>query len=333
MISTVLTFRKKIFYKCLLILISFVIVLVAGEVVVRIWVAFSNRIPLTVSNAHTGWVLSPNLRNRLRVEPGGQFVISTNKDGHRLTAPVEQVPPETTPVVILVGDSFVQGVGVNDNETFGWLLARDTPWTIVNLGVLGYGTDQQLLSLKGYLKAHPNLAVRDIVVFVFDNDFVDVQTKYEHWLGRSRPHFRVVNGRLEPENYNLTLSDKLMDFSYFYWFFNSKRGFLFAAPSQEPGNGVEVVIASLNEMQDIAAQRGAHFHVLVHDRLRNPESFHHPIWNDYIHRPEVINITEYLRASNNLDSVGYDGLHWSAEGHRRVATFLKEKLSNQDTAH
>ena len=323
-----LTFWKKIIFRCILVLMSFVIALTLCEAVVRIWVASTNRIPLTTSNAHTGWVLSPNLRNQVRVDPGGRFVISTNDDGYRLTTPAEQSQLETTPVVILVGDSFVQGVGVDDNETFGWILARDAPWTIVNLGVLGYGTNQELLSLTGYLKNHPNLKVRDIVVFVFENDFVDVQTKYEHWLGRSRPHFQVINGRLESEAYNLGLSDHLMDVSYFYWFFNSKRGFIFAGPNPDPAGGVDVVTASLNEMRNIAAQRGARFHVLVHDRLRNPESFYPPAWEQYRHHSGVTDITQYLRgAPDNPDPVGYDGVHWSAEGHQRVAAFMKEKLN------
>jgi len=328
MTSRPLTFWKKIIFRCVLVLTSLVIMLTFCEVAVRIWVALSNRIPLTISDARTGWVLSPNLRNQVRVDPGGHFVISTNDDGYRLTTPVGQSQPDTTPVVILVGDSFVQGVGVDDNETFAWLLARDTPWAIVNLGVLGYGTDQELLSLSGYLKDHPNLEVRDIVVFVFDNDFIDVQTKYEHWLGRSRPHFQVINGRLEPEAYNLGLSDHLMDVSYLYWFFNSKRGYIFAGPNPDSGGGVDVVTASLNEMRNIAAQREARFHVLVHDRLRNSEPFRQPIWDDYRRLSGVTDITERLRVPDVPDPVGYDELHWSAEGHRRVAAVVKERLNH-----
>ncbi len=96
-----LTFWKKIIFRCILVLMSFVIALTLCEAVVRIWVAFTNRIPLTTSNAHTGWVLSPNLRNQVRVDPGGRFVISTNDDGYRLTTPAEQSQPETTPVVMI----------------------------------------------------------------------------------------------------------------------------------------------------------------------------------------------------------------------------------------
>lgn len=331
--SMPLSSGKILLFKCIFVLFSLVLVLFLCEVGVRVWVAATDRIPITMSNAQTGWVLSPNLRNQKRVDPNGHFVMSTNADGHRLTAPVEQQQSKPNQTVILIGDSFVQGVGVDDSETFAWMLAQDTPWKIVNLGVLGYAPDQELLSLTNFLKNHPDLEVRDIIVFVFDNDFVDVQTRYAFWLGRSKPRFQVIDGRLQAEPYNLGLSDHLMDISYVYWFFNSKRGFLSEKDDPEPESGIDVVIASLEAMKEVATQRRARIHFLVHDRLRNSESLHHPVWNDYMRRSDIIDITEYIRIPAEPDPVGYDGLHWSPEGHRRVAAFLKDKLSYQNNKH
>jgi hypothetical protein len=47
----------------------------------------------------------------------------------------------------VLGDSFVWGFGVEDEEIFTSVLERrsDPPLEVVNLGVSGYGTDQQLL--------------------------------------------------------------------------------------------------------------------------------------------------------------------------------------------
>jgi lysophospholipase L1-like esterase len=47
----------------------------------------------------------------------------------------------------VLGDSFVWGFGVEDDQIFTALLARasPTPLEVVNLGVSGYGTDQELL--------------------------------------------------------------------------------------------------------------------------------------------------------------------------------------------
>ena len=65
----------------------------------------------------------------------------------------------------------------DDHEAFPWILAHEMPLNVVNLGVLGYGTDQELVSLEAYLEAHPALNVRDVVVFVAANDFTDVQVR------------------------------------------------------------------------------------------------------------------------------------------------------------
>ena len=53
----------------------------------------------------------------------------------------------TRPRLAVLGDSFVWGFGVEDDEIFTSVLERrsDPPLEVVNLGVSGYGTDQQLL--------------------------------------------------------------------------------------------------------------------------------------------------------------------------------------------
>ncbi|HEY8152622.1 MAG TPA: hypothetical protein VII72_00695 [Myxococcota bacterium] len=51
------------------------------------------------------------------------------------------------PRIVVLGDSFVWGFGVEDDQIFTSVLEResDPPIEVVNLGVSGYGTDQELL--------------------------------------------------------------------------------------------------------------------------------------------------------------------------------------------
>jgi hypothetical protein len=202
---------------------------------------------------------------------------------------------------------------------------------VVNLGVLGYGTDQELVSLAAYLETHPALPIRDIVVLVFDNDFIDVQTSSHPALGRSKPRFTVADGRLETVGYQRTLSDHLMDLSSLYWLVNSKRALLFKDPEPECAGGMDVVVACLAAMRELAAQRGSHLHVLAHQHLRKPRSFPEGMWADFLHRSGAIDITPHLRSLQGSDPISYDGGHWSAAGHRRVATFVKELLTSVAT--
>src|SRR5262249_49906620 len=118
----------------------------------------------------------------------------------------------------------------------------------------------------------------------------------------------------------------LMDLSYLYWVFNSKRAEFFADPPVDAGPGVDVVVACLAEMRAIARRWGARFHVLAHLHLRGLAVITAPQWADFLNRSGATDITERLRSSGGPDLVAYDGTHWNAAGHRRVAALLKEML-------
>lgn len=75
---------------------------------------------------------------------------TVNPDASRVTANSQNVASKNT--IIFLGDSFVQGYALNDNETFTWKLQEKFPNSkIINFGTGGYGTYQSLLSLKHYL--------------------------------------------------------------------------------------------------------------------------------------------------------------------------------------
>jgi hypothetical protein len=316
----------------LLLVVSSIGSLLVGEGAVRLSARLTHRVPLVVSDADAGWALQPGLHNELRVGDGGRYAMSTDDEGHRLTRAAAEPADGSRPALILVGDSFVQGQSVNDPETFGWLLAQEMPLRVVNLGVLGYGTDQELLGLAAYLKSHPSLDVRDIVLVVFENDFIDVQTSAHPALGRSKPLLRVTDGRLQPVDYHRTFSDRLMDVSYLYWLLNSKRTMLFKTPEPDVGCGTEVILACVAEMRGLAARRGARFHVVAHRHLRVGKPFPDSLWSDFVQRAGATDITPRLRAMQGADPVGYDGGHWSAAGHRLVAEIVREMVDKDTSA-
>ena len=70
-------------------------------------------------------------------------------DGRRVS---EEQSDGTGPAVVLLGDSYVQGFGLNDQDTFAWLLQSKLPgWRVKNFGTGGYGTSQVYLTLKGLI--------------------------------------------------------------------------------------------------------------------------------------------------------------------------------------
>lgn len=70
--------------------------------------------------------------------------------------------------VLLFGDSFVQGFGLNDEQTFAWLLSERFPQCVVmNYGTGGYGTTQVLLTAReALLKVHQAPV---LMVYMFNN--------------------------------------------------------------------------------------------------------------------------------------------------------------------
>ena len=97
--------------------------------------------------------------------------------------------------IVVIGDSYTFGEGVNDDRTFAAGLERMVEHCeVLNLGVHGYGTDQQLLRLElDGLKYRP-----DIVLLGYYED--DVPRNRLSFRDYQKPHFSLVGGRLVLDN-------------------------------------------------------------------------------------------------------------------------------------
>ncbi len=103
---------------------------------------------------------------------GRPFALRTNALGLRDDAPRAVPLTGTRPRLLLLGDSFTEGVGVAYEETFAGRLARALPgWEVLNGGVCTYAPRLYWRRLE-YLLDHVGLKVDEIVVFV---DVSDVQ--------------------------------------------------------------------------------------------------------------------------------------------------------------
>jgi hypothetical protein len=85
---------------------------------------------------------------------GREIEVTTNEDRSRLMPEVAAGPE-----LLLVGDSFTAGVGVNDAETFAWRLAEGLDRPVRNHGVGGFGPVQAVLKFEAIADAYPDVAV------------------------------------------------------------------------------------------------------------------------------------------------------------------------------
>lgn len=114
--------RQRILARILALVLATTVGMVAAEIVLRIWYkppeySWFPRYALT-ADPYTGARYAPNLRIRVSYQhPTKRFRFSTNSMGFRGPERSWKKPPGTFRV-LFVGDSFTEGFGVHDNETF-----------------------------------------------------------------------------------------------------------------------------------------------------------------------------------------------------------------------
>lgn len=160
-----------------------------------------NRVYFAEPEPQRGW------RNRAGIEGpygGDEFLtwVTINEAGQRGPShPVARVPGKRR--VVILGDSQAWGDGVGDDETFAALLDDDET-EVVNLAVIGYGTDQQLLTFEQEGAAYrPDLVV--ILVYLGndlrDNVFAGTMQFPKPWFELDEYDELVLRGApVEPSN-------------------------------------------------------------------------------------------------------------------------------------
>jgi hypothetical protein len=201
---------KRLLQNALLALVSTAVALLLLEGLAQVYVyRLARQGKLFEPDPALGWRVLPNL-DLERLNPDGDlWRIVTDDEGSR--APRAFRPDATTRVLVL-GDSFAFGEGVSIDARFDSLLARDHPdWSFVNLGVQGYGTDQQMIQLRE--RADELRADDVLLVLTYGNDFYDLLR--ERHGGRAKPRFeRGDDGALHEHAPVITWAETLRDRSY-----------------------------------------------------------------------------------------------------------------------
>lgn len=95
-----------------------------------------------------GYRFIPGLRTR-ELHEGGGFLLRTNRNGYRCAHDFEKAKKPGTFRILLFGDSYTAGMGVNDRDRYGDVLEELLPGVeVYNFGLPGSGTDMQYLSWR-----------------------------------------------------------------------------------------------------------------------------------------------------------------------------------------
>lgn len=147
-----------------------------------------------------GWALTKNYRQQVYTQQEDQRYlvnITHNSRGFRMD---HEVDPSKNSIV-LNGDSFTYGNGVDDKKIMSTQLNKllGGQYEVINLGVKGYGTDQEYLRyLRSGLQHKPKI----VVVLLYPNDFSNIynDVSYE----RAKPVFLLNQSTIELTNYPIT---------------------------------------------------------------------------------------------------------------------------------
>lgn len=249
-----------------LVVMSLALTLLAGEGFVRTWLPSPDygvgkrpaiRNQLFMYDELLGWKGSPNASSRY-ISKDFRITVTHDALGYRNLAPPFVAGKKN---ILLLGDSYGWGWGVEDDETAAAVLNRQhDEYNTYSLGVPGYGTDQQYLALQRLLTEHPEYHYDDVVVLFYLNDFADVSMNGNGVYPKpvykldSRGQLRLENVPVprnnlppvsiteEPDEQNLIQKSQLVNFAI-----DSISGFLFGLTASADPAANQPVSFSLND--------------------------------------------------------------------------------------
>lgn len=154
------------------------------------------------SDPDRGWSLIPGKSGDWQGE-GEKSHIQINSDGLR-DGEHSKGKPKNTLRIAMLGDSFTEAIHVPIGKTFWYKLGRKfercsalkgQKVEVINFGVQGYGTAQELITLEKKVWAY----APDIVILAFfnGNDVINNSRQLEY--DQYRPFFVYQNGKLVPD--------------------------------------------------------------------------------------------------------------------------------------
>jgi len=128
------------------------------------------------AHLHVGYRLRPNLNTTHRYPASSKepVRIVSNSDGFRNSREFDE--RDGRPRILVMGDSFVFGVGVHAHDRLTEQLeALEPRWRVDNMGMTGWGIDLMIRAIEHYgPKADPDI----IVLAIYTDDFRRVMPYY-----------------------------------------------------------------------------------------------------------------------------------------------------------
>lgn len=252
-----------------LVLVALAAGAIASELGLRVYARLTHQERGLVFDAELGWRMLPG------IEKVGRFWSGTrpariNSHGWRdAERSYENASGQRR--LVVVGDSFTFGVGVDAEERFTEVLETLVPdLEVLNLGMNAIGPDQELLILEREgLRYGPAFVVCQLYM---GNDFTDVAYVRNGYM--PKPYFRLEAGELVQVPPVRTWDVTLRECGYLgelaFRLVQRRTSYRVEAPEWSERDTTPLVEALLLRMHAAAARAGARFLVLL-VRVQSPK--------------------------------------------------------------
>ena len=295
-----------------------------------------------------GWAHQPGQEGIFET-PQFSTVVRINKNGLRDREHSYERQNGSKRILVL-GDSFAWGYGVEESERFSQLLEKSLGVEVINAGVSGYSTDQELLWYRNEgIKYETDLVILQLAGNdVGDNDQQLVSTIYY------KPRFVIEEGQLVPTGYPVPKISPQGKFIYSLSqrsalaYFLVQRYFdllslynktkVDSDHTNSPASGLSakrepfrLTTALIDEIRNTAESRHAKFMIVTTDRWWNSPS--NETYKDFINTLEtkgflVLDVEAMPGFDPEVMLIPKDR-HWNQAGHKFVAEKIKEFIESE----
>lgn len=289
-----------------------------------------------------GWAHQPGQEGIFET-PQFRTVVRINENGLR-DRPHSYERQDHIERILVLGDSFAWGYGVEESERFSQLLEKSLDVKVINAGVSGYSTDQELLWYRNEGIKYET----DLVILVFAGN--DVGDNHRQLVNNIyyKPKFVIENGELIPTGYPVPKTSLQGRFIYslsqrsaLAYFLVQRYFDLRSLPNRSTANSnhadspisdtnaekepFKLTIALIDEMRKIAESGKAEFMIVATDQWWNHPSGE--TYKDFVTTLQsegflVLDVESMPGFDPEEMLIPNDG-HWNQSGHEFVAENIK----------
>ena len=340
---------KKFFQNFGLMLFSTLIACAIGEVALRCF--FPQKLGTQQFSNHKdlGLLPVPN-QNGFYLYPGVyNYTYTNDESARRITSKGKTIAANKT--VMLIGDSFTYGIGVNDHETFAYQLQdklKADGVQIVNCGTPGKGTDYALK----YYKVFKEEVKPDVVIYM--SHFNDLQDNFREYYYDRGSGVELKEKKFDAAFYNRKKS--ISKSKVYRWFSRNSHLFSliksFVVTVMMPAHVIayeedfenkdanDFTTLILDNLKVELENDGVEFYTFyiphendmkvlkAENKLRGPEAF----FKNYCDGNEVkfkSFTDEMVNRSKTIEELYLEEGHWTPKGHAMAADILYEYLQEK----